>query len=226
MQKYSKLILFWFVCLSAVVLSAYFIDNIIEIKSLALSTVSDVTTITTSLATLIVALLLYRRFNGSQSLVDEQTKKIMELIKYISEVRIYAEHIENGKVKSLVANVMVFNYRFRDKQESIFRNKKGRKFPQYVDQSMMDLLRYLGDFSFELYLPKNIADGIKKDFLYLTWFGERKADLKPSYLKVSARGGFETLEIANVGDDRDEYSGLLAKVNGDIRREIPNIRTS
>src|SRR5258708_25656364 len=146
MGKYLKLLALWVICLLGAVLVSYFMDNNIKHSNLSLNTLSEITSVATSLATFIIALVLYKRFNGSQAIVDEQTKRTIELIRYISDIRIDIEHIETKEFKGLLANITIFDFRLRDKEDHPLLDKEGNKLGQYVDQSVMSLLYGLGDF--------------------------------------------------------------------------------
>lgn len=216
MKKYTYVSILSALFLILLVVVAYLIDNDIEITRLSLGTLADVTAVFTSIVTLSVVLLLYRRFNGSQALVDEQTKMIMSLLECIASIRFFTRRFEDGEEARSDWNILVFNYRHRDNEGQIFANKDDGKFKQYADHSLLGLTTGLAKFGFELYMPKKLADKIKHDFSYDIWSAPKQEDIPSVYITVSASGNFDRPEVAVIDDNEekdDRYTGLFAEVN-------------
>lgn len=210
MQKYAHLTLGFVLILVTILVVAYSIDNLIEVVDLSLNTVANTTTLVTSIGTMVIALILFRRFNGSQTIVDNQTKIAMQLVKFLNDLDFYTETTEKSKVTGMYFNVKIFNFRWRLNKD----NALGKDSKQYVDPSVMEMFSELMNYSHELYLPKTLANKIKNEFSYGTWLHEEVSALPKNYVVLNIRGRVFKKEHKIIDTDRNsKYVNLVTKID-------------
>lgn len=124
-----------------------------------------------SLLTLALAILLYKKFGIETSLINKQTKTVFELLENLNTSRIFLSY-KNG--------TMIFNpakpyYSFYEDHYSKI---------LLFNISYLDGMRYIWKFSESVFLPKVIADQIKKINGYSIIYEQNDTN-EEKYLKVN-----------------------------------------
>lgn len=183
MKYVTLLLLSGFFILLALVGASLWKYNAISITGLELDTIEKIVSIGTTVPTLIVALLLYRRFSASQSLTDRQTKEVMDLLDRISEMTIVVTPVMYDKdffhhftmTDIRLKDFAIVKESFRD-----YAKERYKDYAYYAEPNLHEVTEYLMYLNSSLYLPKDIAKKLELHFSTGTywWEGEVKKKRK------------------------------------------------
>jgi|GEM_PF-6233518 len=157
-KKYLILLLLSSLLLLLIFFVSYLIDNVVEVPFLSLETTTNLASILAAIPTLIVALLLYRRFSGTQLLVDKQTEEVMSLIEYLSRMYFGISNTTTKKNPIFsMTNIYLDETHVDGKNFREYIAGKYKKYKFVADNDTKNNLDYLMDLSFSVYMPTTIA---------------------------------------------------------------------
>jgi hypothetical protein len=148
------------VCLSSILIPLILLPTL-GLKNIAdfLSLVANIVTIITGLILFSLSVIVYKRFTGSQAILDKQADACIDLIKEISGIQFISNVYDNEVLKStLVLNV------FKDLDDILetphFVSLKSISDYQYFDSSVIGLFKRLSSNSADPFIPKKVAECI------------------------------------------------------------------
>jgi hypothetical protein len=154
--------------------------------------VKDITLITTSFSTLIIALLLYDRFNYRKIIFERKLEVVLNLLEHLKNTRIQINYrdIENQKsfvgtvsVDRLEINNLLSNNHFNNQAKIIL---EAIEINDYVDEIMR--------FKTNPFMPKEIVTSL--EFLSMGYFEgvEGKPEYQNEYVKISINKRFKNFK--------------------------------
>lgn len=149
--------------------------NAISITGLELDTIEKIVSIGTTVPTLIVALLLYRRFSASQSLTDRQTKEVMDLLDRISEMSIVIlppEFTKDYFHLFAITDIRLKDWAIVKENFQDYAKERYKDYEYYAEPNLHEVTEYLMHLSSSLYMPKNIAKKLDLHFNTDTYWWE------------------------------------------------------
>lgn len=191
-SKYVEAFLFFFALVVIVVLATFLVDNVIEIPGLSLATLSNVVSILGGLLTLALALLIYRKFTGTQLLIDRQTEQVMLLIDQISSM--HFAFVINDKPRSpesmYITNIYLDETHIDGKNVRTYLDNEFKGYKFIADKDTLRFTDYLMEKSFELYLPKTIAKLLDHHFNRATpwWLDSADKMRSRKFINISLDG--------------------------------------
>lgn len=158
----------------------------------------DITTIATAIPTFIVALLLYRRFSGSQLLVDRQTEEVMDLLDHLNDIGIFIMPVDvsGPNIKQLAyTDIRLKDYAIVKEYFRDYAKVRYKDYTYYADDSLLQVADYLMYLASSLYMPKAIVKKLDYHFNYATdwWTGRsdnKKRKTKSFNVSISHRKYF------------------------------------
>jgi hypothetical protein len=87
MRKYLRVIPIIVSALLVSLVGTIFVDKGSLVDASHLQNLTNIVSIFTSLVLVAIGLILYEKFNGSQAIVDEQTKQVVSLLKIVNQTR-------------------------------------------------------------------------------------------------------------------------------------------
>lgn len=174
----------------------------IDFSKLRIENLSNTISIATSVPTLIIAILLYKRFSGSQLLVDKQTKEVMDLLDHINDMNIVIqpEKLTFENIKELIItdiwlrDTAIVETTFKD-----YGKKRYKDYVFYASKNLHEVADYFMYLEGSLYMPRKIAKKLDKHFNRESywWVGHSdKKSRKKKYLfvDIGSRKYFDTKE--------------------------------
>ena len=147
---------------------AIFIDNFIELPWISVQTLTNVTTVLSSVILLAVGLKLYRKFSGTQAILDKQTVTVIKLMGILSGARFAARRVQgDGDSHASLINLKIDDYKSHIKRSNEAMPGMGFDFNsvnQYFGMSIISYLEQLQDIREDVYLPRSIARQLQDDF--------------------------------------------------------------
>jgi hypothetical protein len=175
-----------------------------------LQEVTNIVSIISAVLLVFITLILYNKFNGSQALVDEQTKRVVLLLKTINQTRFAMDRYNKRGHRGTFYNLRIIDYKKRRVELVDPNGKDYRKYLNLTDRSMWDLYTYLSDLADEPYLPKSVADTIRARFNLEMSSNIAKKELPEQYIVIFVRGDFKRSKIDSNGE---EYLPLIKAFN-------------
>lgn len=189
---------------------AYTIDNVVELPTLSLQTLTSVVSIISAIILLAIALTLHNIFSGSQALIDKQTHKVLELLHFISSIG-FAFDI--GEKSSLTANyIKLVEYKTCRKDLFTHRGVDSRTFINYAHGSLYDMLHKLSSFADDPYVPKSIATIIRNRVRVGHAKQLRKKDYVEQHLMLGAIGEFPHVSPVVIGMSNDAIPEIFTEL--------------
>ncbi|MGI9027885.1 MAG: hypothetical protein ACR2FM_03560 [Candidatus Saccharimonadales bacterium] len=133
---------------------------------------AEATSLFTSVITASFAFLLYKRFTGSQLLVDKQTKEVLNLLEFLSDVRVHFHFKDHGKL--VIKNTKIVNATMTDMKlnnlevpsPTLFKltKKNLAKYNYYGAGHTFETQDILIGAAHSIYMPINISKIIDENF--------------------------------------------------------------
>jgi hypothetical protein len=193
------------------IIVTYIIDNIVEIQWLNMQTFTNVITSISSLILLSIGILLYKKFNSSQLLVDKQTEKVVELLTFLNTLNFYCEVVEDGASVATYYNMHITDYKKRRKDLFSEGGNDYRKYVNYASPAVLDAVYQLGELASNPYSPKKIADRIDSRLNIIV--GRFASRAEKSYLLVGVRGDFKLTKPTDKDGSSAKYEKFLDQFN-------------
>lgn len=195
------------------ILVTYAIDNVIEIQWLNMQTLTNVIASISSLILLSIGVLLYKRFNSSQLLVDKQTEKVIELLAFLNSLSFYCEVVEDSAEVATYYNLHITDYKKRRKELFSENGTDYRKYANYASPALLDAVYQLGVLSSNPYSPKKIADRIDERLNVIAGRFVAKDEKKNSYLLVGVWGDFKRTKLTEDDSSSLNYEKFIDQFN-------------
>jgi len=214
MKRFSDLIWIVILCAAGCLLVAYLIDDIVELAGPSLATLSAVVTIFTSIIVFAAGIALYQKFSGSQTLVDKQTEKTIELLTFLNTLNFSVEVISTD-LKMSVFNLHIVGYKKR-RVSFIKSSVDVRTFKNVFNYRMFSMAQKLGDFARDPYLPRAIATTISKHIEYSS--ASALVPPKDELFVVNVQGQFAAIPPEVIHEDgsvSEDFASLYEHVDGE-----------
>jgi hypothetical protein len=193
---------------------ATFIDGPFELAGPTLQTLTNVVTIFSSIILLSTAVVVYRKFSGSQAIVDKQTEKIVEFLSFMNTLNFSVEVM--GEDRANYYNLHINDYKQR-RRSFISDNKTDlRTYKNVYNYTLFGMFHKFDDYSRDPYLPKIVAARIK-----LRLSNNHSRVLVPPKNKlfiVSVRGNFKDSKPITIdkNEPREDSVSLYQTINDTI----------
>ncbi len=148
---------------------------------------TNIVTVISSSILLAIGIKLYKRFSGTQAIVDKQTERVIKLVGLLSNARFSIVQIhKDGKEGNGALNVTIHGYKTHIKTSYKFIPESDySKKELYVSASILGFLEPIWELKDDPYMPKNIAYLLRDNFGLMTQAKFNMDDLDEEYLIFS-----------------------------------------
>ncbi|MEM0542132.1 hypothetical protein WFZ85_05865 [Flavobacterium sp. j3] len=145
--------------------------------------VKDITLITTSFSTLIIALLLYDRFNYRKIIFERKLEIVLDLLEHIKKTRIQINYRNTETLKIFVGTVSVDRLEIKNLLLNNYFNKEAKIILEAIE--LRDYVDEIMRFKTNPFMPIEIANSL--EFLSMEYFEgvEVKPEYQSEYIKIS-----------------------------------------
>lgn len=213
-------------------LIAVVIDNYVELPWISFQTFTNTITVISSILLVAIALKLYKKFSGAQTIIDKQTALVIEVVGLLSEAKFGLKVVhKNHKEGNALVNITIHGYKSHiARNYKLIPEKDYADKNMYIDSDIFHFLEQLWKLKYNPYLPKHIAISLRNDFGMSAQATFKKNELNEEYLEfgTSMRNGSDSLlwQPANVKDIMKNMKDIYDVCNDWLKHNNPEVYDS
>jgi hypothetical protein len=170
-------------------LSSLVVTDVLKIQADSYQFITNTVSIITSLVLLAVAITVYQKFSSNQSILDSQTKNVIDIVAFLADTRFMLSSKNNKKDTLTLLNVDIFRLEdsldFKDRKIGGFDPNKTL---QYAETNLQTWCVQLESMANNPYTPKHIAKSIIDNFGLQMCGAKYKNELTEPYYLLSVQG--------------------------------------